>query len=103
MLPIGWAAAGADEPNKYEPSAAAPSEDEAIRSRRVRRLVESFMRTFRCEARRCALRLDIGGRQRRALLQECGILARMSHDYLERVLKARVYDVAIATPLDAAP
>lgn len=27
----------------------------------------------------------------------------MSHDYLERILKARVYDVAIATPLDAAP
>lgn len=29
--------------------------------------------------------------------------AGMSHDYLERILKARVYDVAIATPLDAAP
>jgi threonine dehydratase len=27
----------------------------------------------------------------------------MSHDYLERILKARVYDVAIATPLEAAP
>lgn len=27
----------------------------------------------------------------------------MSHDYLERILKARVYDVAIVTPLDAAP
>jgi threonine dehydratase len=27
----------------------------------------------------------------------------MSHDYLERILKARVYDVAIATPLDPAP
>jgi threonine dehydratase len=40
---------------------------------------------------------------RRALLQEYGILACMSHDYLERILKARVYDVAIATPLDAAP
>ena len=40
---------------------------------------------------------------RRALLQECGILTCMSHDYLERILKARVYDVAIATPLDAAP
>lgn len=28
---------------------------------------------------------------------------RMSHDYLERILKARVYDVAVATPLEAAP
>jgi len=36
-------------------------------------------------------------------LQECGILGCMSHDYLERILKARVYDVAMATPLDAAP
>lgn len=27
----------------------------------------------------------------------------MSHDYLERILKARVYDVAVASPLDAAP
>lgn len=27
----------------------------------------------------------------------------MSHDYLERILKARVYDVATATPLDPAP
>ena len=27
----------------------------------------------------------------------------MSHDYLERILKARVYDVAIVTPLEAAP
>ncbi|GFE89163.1 L-threonine dehydratase [Steroidobacter agaridevorans] len=90
MLPIGWAAAGADPPR-----AAAPKDvtkEEAIRSRRVRRLVESFMRTFR-----------VSRRQRRALLQECGILACMSHDYLERILKARVYDVAIATPLDAAP
>ncbi|MGH8178668.1 MAG: threonine ammonia-lyase, biosynthetic [Steroidobacter sp.] len=27
----------------------------------------------------------------------------MSHDYLERILKARVYDVAVETPLEAAP
>jgi threonine dehydratase len=27
----------------------------------------------------------------------------MSHDYLERILKARVYDVAIESPLEAAP
>jgi len=27
----------------------------------------------------------------------------MSHDYLERILKARVYDVAIETPLESAP
>src|SRR5688572_17037263 len=27
----------------------------------------------------------------------------MSHDYLERILKARVYDVATVTPLDPAP
>ena len=27
----------------------------------------------------------------------------MSHDYLERILKARVYDVAIETPLEEAP
>ena len=27
----------------------------------------------------------------------------MSNDYIERILKARVYDVAIESPLDAAP
>ncbi len=27
----------------------------------------------------------------------------MSHDYLERILKARVYDVAVQTPLEQAP
>jgi threonine dehydratase len=27
----------------------------------------------------------------------------MTDDYLQRVLKARVYDVAIESPLDAAP
>ena len=27
----------------------------------------------------------------------------MARDYLERILKARVYDVAIESPLDAAP
>jgi len=27
----------------------------------------------------------------------------MSNDYLERILKARVYDVAVETPLEPAP
>ena len=27
----------------------------------------------------------------------------MSHEYLERILKARVYDVAIESPLEEAP
>ncbi|MFO7303972.1 MAG: threonine ammonia-lyase, biosynthetic [Gammaproteobacteria bacterium] len=30
-------------------------------------------------------------------------MSSMSHDYLERILKARVYDVAIETPLELAP
>ena len=28
---------------------------------------------------------------------------RMKNDYLERILRARVYDVAIETPLEVAP
>ena len=37
------------------------------------------------------------------LLRRYPKIAAMQHDYLERILTSRVYDVAIETPLDPAP